>query len=110
MNTPHSEIVEMDFYQWLESLQTVDKNQTKTKTAKTSKSQSGRHPSNAELETKKVIASSVELGDEIVSETLAKLLARQGHKSEALEMYQKLIQKYPEKHSTFATAIEKLKT
>ena len=53
---------------------------------------------------------SLRLGAAIVSETLAKLLVRQGHKEDAIAMYEKLIQKYPQKETTFAAAIEKLKS
>ena len=44
-----------------------------------------------------------------VSETLASLLVKQGHKKRAIDMYQKLILKYPGKSSFFAAQIAKLK-
>lgn len=46
--------------------------------------------------------------DELVSETLADLLAWQGNKVKATEMYRKLILQFPEKSSYFATKIEKI--
>ena len=46
--------------------------------------------------------------DELVSETLADLLAWQGNKTKATEMYRKLILQFPEKSSYFATKIEKI--
>jgi hypothetical protein len=46
--------------------------------------------------------------DELVSETLADLLAWQGNKTRATEMYRKLILQFPEKSSYFATKIEKI--
>ena len=46
--------------------------------------------------------------DELVSETLADLLAWQGNKAKAIEMYRKLILQFPEKSSYFATKIEKI--
>lgn len=46
--------------------------------------------------------------DELVSETLADLLAWQGNSSKAIEMYRKLILQFPEKSSFFATKIEKI--
>lgn len=46
--------------------------------------------------------------DELVSETLADLLAWQGNSSKAIEMYRKLILQFPEKSSYFATKIEKI--
>jgi hypothetical protein len=44
-----------------------------------------------------------------VSETFADLLAAQGYKDKAVEMYMQLMEKYPEKSSFFAAKIEALK-
>lgn len=44
-----------------------------------------------------------------VSETFADLLAAQGYKDKAIDMYMKLMEKYPEKSSFFAAKIEALK-
>lgn len=44
-----------------------------------------------------------------VSETLALLYEKQGNYAKALKIYEDLILKYPEKNSTFASQIEKLK-
>ena len=43
-----------------------------------------------------------------ISETFAELLASQGYKEQALEMYRKLMEKYPEKSGFFAAKIEAL--
>ena len=43
-----------------------------------------------------------------ISETFAELLASQGYKEQAVEMYMKLIEKYPEKSGFFAAKIEAL--
>ena len=43
-----------------------------------------------------------------ISETFADLLAAQGYKEQALEMYMKLMEKYPEKSGFFAAKIEGL--
>jgi hypothetical protein len=43
-----------------------------------------------------------------ISETFADLLAAQGYKEQAMEMYIKLIEKYPEKSGFFAAKIEAL--
>lgn len=52
----------------------------------------------------------IELDDEApISDTLAQLLVNQGHNEEAIEMYEKLILKYPQKSSFFAAQIAKLK-
>jgi hypothetical protein len=47
--------------------------------------------------------------EEIISETLAKLYIKQGHKEKGIRMYDKLILKFPEKSVYFASEIEKLK-
>lgn len=46
----------------------------------------------------------------MVSENLAKIYERQGNKAKAIEVYQKLILKYPEKSIYFAASIEKLES
>lgn len=46
--------------------------------------------------------------DELVSETLADLLVWQGNGAKAIEMYRKLILRFPEKSSYFAAKIEKI--
>ena len=48
-------------------------------------------------------------GSEGISETFADLLAAQGYKDQALDMYKLLMAKYPEKSSFFAAKIEALK-
>ena len=50
-----------------------------------------------------------EFGDNIVSETLVEILIKQGKKDKAIEVLKKLIWKYPQKKSYFATQIEDLK-
>ena len=45
---------------------------------------------------------------DIASETLASLLARQGHNRKAIRMYEQLSLRYPTKKATFAAEIEKL--
>ena len=50
----------------------------------------------------------VVLDEKVISETLAALLAQQGHTEQAKQMYQKLARKFPEKSSIFASLIEKL--
>jgi len=52
---------------------------------------------------------SSELNSEIVSESLANLLADQGHSKKAKEMYTKLSLIFPEKSAYFASQIEKIK-
>lgn len=50
-----------------------------------------------------------EFGDNIISETLAEILIRQGKKDKAIEVYKKLIWKFPQKRSYFAAQIEDLR-
>jgi len=65
-----------------------------------------------EKETKNVAASlaakSVAQDDEIISETLAKIFAKQGRKEHAINIYLKLSLKFPEKKAYFADQIENL--
>ena len=56
----------------------------------------------------KLVEESVIMDEDITSETLADLLAKQGHIDEAREMYQRLRLKYPEKSAYFARKINEL--
>lgn len=52
---------------------------------------------------------SVSENKDVISETLARLLAKQGYKEKALAMYERLCLAFPEKSAYFAAEIEKLK-
>lgn len=52
---------------------------------------------------------SLEKSEDIFSEHLAELLAKQGHNKRAIQMFEKLILAFPEKSTYFAEKIEKLK-
>ena len=54
--------------------------------------------------------SSTHLSDDVISETLAKLMVKQGRNEKAIDIYKKLIWKFPQKKSYFADQIKKLKT
>ncbi|HMN91166.1 MAG TPA: TRAP transporter large permease subunit, partial [Saprospiraceae bacterium] len=47
--------------------------------------------------------------EEVISETLADLLARQGHQEKAIQMYERLSLQFPQKSTYFAARIQKLK-
>ncbi|MBK9254200.1 MAG: hypothetical protein IPM42_01795 [Saprospiraceae bacterium] len=85
-----------DYVQWLLSIS--GKSITKSKDKKTKKK-------------KKVSAGvkrSITKSEQIISESLADILAAQGHFSEAIKMYDQLILKFPEKSSYFAAKIDNL--
>lgn len=50
-----------------------------------------------------------EFGDQIISETLVKILVNQGKKDKAIDVLKKLIWKFPQKKAYFAAQIEELK-
>ncbi|MFT6747409.1 MAG: hypothetical protein ACJAZ2_001761 [Glaciecola sp.] len=52
---------------------------------------------------------SLQDSDEVVSETLAQIIFKQGNHQKAIKMYQSLSMKYPEKKAYFADRIEKIK-
>lgn len=53
---------------------------------------------------------STSLNDDLISENLAKILIKQGKKEKAIDIYKKLIWKFPQKKAYFATQIENLKS
>ena len=63
----------------------------------------------ANQNTENLAESSTKLHDNLMSESFARILINQGKKTMALEIYEKLILKFPEKRTYFADLIEKLK-
>ena len=55
------------------------------------------------------LSESLQDNQDDATETLADIYVAQGHKDKAIEIYQQLILKYPEKHIYFAAQIERLK-
>lgn len=63
----------------------------------------------ANQNTENLADSSTKLNENLLSESFAKILAQQGKKAMAKEIYEKLALKFPEKRAYFADLIEKLK-
>lgn len=63
----------------------------------------------ANQNTENLAASSTKINDNLISESYAKILANQGKKQLAIEIYEKLVLKFPDKRAYFADLIEKLK-
>lgn len=62
----------------------------------------------ANQNTENLAESSTKLNDNLISETFAKVLIKQGKKDMAIEIYKKLSLKFPDKRAYFADLIEKL--
>ena len=80
--------------------------------AKQKKEKLKTHPTKKKKSTKDTIKfakKSIEKNNNAISETLAKLLAQQGHHDLAILMYKKLSLIFPEKSTLFAREIKKLK-
>ena len=67
----------------------------------------GKTPSKPQVD---LSESSGAFGEDLVSETLAKILVQQGKTNKAIDIYKKLIWKYPQKKAYFASLIEALKS
>lgn len=63
----------------------------------------------ANQNTENLAAASTKINDNLMSESYAKILANQGKKQLAKEIYEKLVLKFPDKRAYFADLIEKLK-
>jgi hypothetical protein len=65
---------------------------------------------NTEETAAKIAQKSLLEQDEVISETLAAILARQGQTEKAIKMYERLILHFPKKSAFFAAQIKKLKS
>lgn len=63
----------------------------------------------ANQNTENLAAASTQINDNLISEGYAKLLIKQNKKEKAIEIYQKLSLKFPDKKAYFADLIENLK-
>lgn len=63
----------------------------------------------ANQNTENLAEASTKLDESLMTESFAKLLIRQGKKDKAMEIYEKLSLKFPEKRTYFADLIENLK-
>ncbi len=63
----------------------------------------------ANQNTENLADASTSLNDGVISETFAKILLQQSKKAQAIEIYEKLALKFPEKRAYFADLIEKSK-
>lgn len=63
----------------------------------------------SEEDARQLAAKSIAMGDNVITETFALVLAIQGNKKKAIEIYEKLCLKYPEKKPYFAGKIEELR-
>ncbi|MBK7408391.1 MAG: hypothetical protein IPJ40_10230 [Saprospirales bacterium] len=97
-----------DQLRMLASLSTFDIPPAPKTSKKTGKGEPGKESSRTPL-AQDLARKSVEEKEAIISETLAELLARQGHLQKAIAMYEKLCLIFPEKSSFFAQKIENLK-
>ena len=85
------------------------KKKKKGDTKKKKKKGKKKQKKSAAKKARKLSDAGFSLGDDIVSEPLAEVLAAQGHQGEAIAMYQRLSLIYPEKSRLFAAKIEELK-
>lgn len=92
----------------IEGVDTTDNESVATDTAANAPAQpSDTPPSGAKAQA--LAERSVSENKDVVSETLARMLAKQGYKDKAIAMYERLCLVIPEKSAYFAAEIEKLK-
>jgi len=95
------------FTQWLKSLDHPEESSEITQKKKKKKGKKKKKKKKlSRLD--KLLLNSVQIKEDIISETYAELLYQQGHVKRAIEMYKALIIKYPEKSDTFASKLEKI--
>ncbi|MEO0472360.1 MAG: hypothetical protein AAF206_22245 [Bacteroidota bacterium] len=65
-------------------------------------------PTRSTIPTPEYVGKSVEEDEELISETLAKILLRQNNRDEAILVYQKLSLRFPDKKAYFDAQIQKI--
>lgn len=97
----------VDFKTWLSTL-TANPETAKEWKVKKKKVKKAKLNRKKLSKAEKLAAESVQVNDEVVSETLAKLYVKQGLIDRAQAMYEKLSLKYPEKSIYFAAKLKEL--
>lgn len=101
------------FTSWVAQFQAPDIQQQLAELMEADKLDAGRSAKRKKQKKQKtfddIAARSIAESDDIASETLAKILARQGQTDKACEMYRRLMLVFPEKKAYFAEQIENLK-
>lgn len=98
-----------NFTDWLNNFNKVQKKKEKKKDKKPNQKSKKSDKVGTKSELKEKISSSIKKKDEIATETLAQLYAEQGYRKKAILMYQKLIEKNPDKIKFYNQIISKLK-
>lgn len=110
---PRSDDGQRDFISWLTNLDEANQepgSASEKKKKKKEVSKSSKKKNKAKKEAKRLAKQSVQKKRVVATETLAELLARQGHHQDAVDMYERLCLIYPEKKSIFAARIETIKS
>ena len=110
---------ELDYSSWLDSLRStkellegqtsLKKKTTKKKPKASKKSIKKARKQNKKGKLQDKIDRSLQRNTNIYTETLAHLMEKQGHKKQAVEIYEQLMINNPEKSDYFANRIQKLK-
>jgi len=104
---------ESEYISWLMQTKTLNKEKKVAVKNKEKKNKKGKKKNKSKRKVNKLVLKtadeSVKKRDVIISETLADILAAQGHTKKAKKMYQQLSLIFPEKSSFFASKIKKLK-
>ena len=95
-------------YQDVLSFKTAPKSVIIEKFLESEGNKNQKNQSNEALSIDELSKKSISEKDEVVTETLALIFEKQGKIDKAVDTYNKLIAKYPEKKSIFANRIEEL--